>query len=137
MFFSYFCFLYFFYIFRTSTNCNIFCQNVQECYIERVKKFIKINEEFICKKCGHKNPKLEGGCRNHCKKCLCSLHLDKESPGDRLSSCKNLMLPISIHQNGKKGWIITHKCEKCGKKIPNKAAPDDNFEKIIILSAPK
>lgn len=100
-----------------------------------MKNFITINEEFICKNCGEHNPKLEGSCRNHCKKCLCSLHVDLETPGDRLSECHNLMIPISIDQSGKKGWMINHKCTKCGKLIPNKAAPDDNFELIITLTA--
>jgi len=99
-----------------------------------MKKFIVINEEFICQNCNEANPKLEGSCRNHCRKCLYSLHLDKESPGDRLSNCKNLMKPIKVEQSGKKGWMIQHKCLKCGKIIPNKAANDDNFEEIIILS---
>jgi hypothetical protein len=99
-----------------------------------MKKFIVINEEFECQNCGAHNDKLEGGCRNHCKKCLYSLHLDKENPGDRQSNCKGLMKPVGINKNGKKGWMIIHQCAKCKKTIPNKAAPDDNFEEIIKLS---
>ena len=44
------------------------------------------------------------------------------------------MKPISADQSGKKGWVINHKCEKCGKMIPNKTADDDSFDKIIELS---
>ena len=99
-----------------------------------MKNFIVINEEFTCQNCKEKNPKLQGSCRNHCKKCLYSLHVDKKTPGDRKSTCKSLMKPISADQSGKKGWIINHKCEKCGKTIPNKTADDDNFDKIIELS---
>jgi len=98
------------------------------------KNFIVINEEFKCKNCGHVNSKLKGSCRNHCAKCLYSLHVDKNTPGDRQSDCNDLMEPIKIDQNSKKGWIIYHKCQKCGKIIPNKAAQDDNFNKIIELS---
>jgi DNA-directed RNA polymerase subunit RPC12/RpoP len=98
------------------------------------KQFTVINESFPCKNCGHENPKLDGGCRNHCQKCLHSLHVDKDFPGDRKSECHNLMKPVQIDQNKKKGWIIIHKCTKCGKRIPNKAADDDNFDKIIELS---
>lgn len=98
------------------------------------KQFIVINEEFTCQHCKEENPRLPGGCRNHCRECLYSLHLDQDSPGDRLSNCHNLMKPIKVSQNGKKGWMIKHKCQKCGKVIPNKAAPDDNFEKIIELT---
>ncbi|NIA01814.1 MAG: RNHCP domain-containing protein [Nitrospirae bacterium] len=96
----------------------------------------KINEPFTCKNCGEKNPKVEKSCRNHCRKCLYSLHVDKNTPGDRESSCKSLMEPSQTAQTGKKGWIIYHKCTKCGKIIPNKVADDDNFEKIIELSQP-
>lgn len=99
-----------------------------------MKKFIVINESFTCQNCGEKNPPLDGSCRNHCRKCLYSLHLDKNSPGDRQSDCKGLMKPISATRNGKKGVMIKHRCEKCGKIIPNKAADDDNLEEIIILT---
>ncbi len=96
--------------------------------------FVVINEEFDCKNCGEHNPKLAGSCRNHCKKCLHSLHVDEENPGDRKSDCHGLMEPVKIDQNGKKGWMIYHKCQKCNKIIPNKAAQDDNFDEIIKLS---
>jgi len=46
------------------------------------------------------------------------------------------MPPFKVDQDGKKGWIIYHKCEKCGKVMPNKASEDDNFEEIIKLSQP-
>ena len=99
-----------------------------------MKHFITINEGFICKNCGLANPPAEKSCRNHCRNCLYSLHVDAKIPGDRKSRCKGLMIPFKIDQNGKKGWMIYHKCDKCGKVIPNKAAKDDDFEEIIKLS---
>lgn len=99
-----------------------------------MKKFTVINEEFTCRNCGHLNPILTGSCRNHCTNCLYSLHLDEQNPGDRLSSCHGLMKPLKVTHNGKKGWMIEHKCQKCGKTIPNKSAPDDNFDLIIQLT---
>ena len=99
-----------------------------------MKKFIVINEGFTCKNCGKQNSPQRGSCRNHCTDCLYSLHVDEKSPGDRQSSCRALMKPIKITQNSKKGWIIIHKCLKCGKEITNKTAPDDNFDKIIELT---
>jgi RNHCP domain-containing protein len=95
------------------------------------KNFITINESFICQNCGEDNPKLKKSCRNHCRKCLYSLHVDKNIPGDRESTCKALMEPFRADQKD-----IFHKCTKCSKIIPNKIAPDDNFEKIIELSQP-
>jgi hypothetical protein len=94
----------------------------------------KINENFICLNCGEENPPAEKTCRNHCRECLCSLHVDKEVPGDRASNCKGLMKPMGIDIRGNKGIMITHKCEKCGKIIENKAATDDNSDKITEIS---
>lgn len=99
--------------------------------------FNVINEGFICKNCGEKNPPQKRSCRNHCRKCLFSLHVDKKDPGDRLGTCKGLMEPILSYQMGKKGWLIVHKCIKCHKKIPNKIANDDNFDIVIKLSQPR
>jgi len=62
------------------------------------------------------------------------MHVDEKWPGDRNSNCHGLMRPIKVHQDGKKGWIITHKCMKCGKILTNKADPDDDFETIIKLT---
>lgn len=99
-----------------------------------MKNFIHINESFKCQNCGSFNAKLDSGCRNHCTKCLYSLHVDNQTPGDRKSTCQSLMKPISVENSGKKGWIIIHKCTKCGKIMKNKSAEDDNFEKIVELS---
>ena len=62
------------------------------------------------------------------------MHLDKEYPGDRQSECLGLMQPISLDKNAKKGWIIYHKCLKCGKMVLNKAADDDDLQELINLS---
>ena len=94
----------------------------------------KINEGFVCKHCGFKNGPAEKTCRNHCAQCLYSMHIDKDTPGDRKSACGSMMIPFSIDKSGKKGIMITHKCLKCGKISRNKTADDDNMEKIIEVS---
>ena len=93
---------------------------------------IKINEEFKCKNCKKTNPKAKKTCRNHCKYCLYSLHVDKTTPGDRKSNCFGLMEPIKIIDS-KKGKQIVHKCQKCNKIINNKIAEDDNINTIIEI----
>lgn len=98
------------------------------------KNFIFKNEEFVCENCKKNNPKLNRGCRNHCKYCLYSKHVDKNIPGDRKSTCNGLMKPISLDQDGKKGYIIIQKCERCSHENRNKMAEDDNFDAIIKLS---
>jgi rubrerythrin len=94
------------------------------------KKFQKKVEDFICENCG---AKIKGtGYTNHCPNCLISKHVDI-NPGDRKEKCEGLMDPISVEiKNGE--YIITHKCRKCGKLRKNKAADDDNIDRIIELS---
>lgn len=95
--------------------------------------FTEIDEEFICENCGKKVPKLGYSCRNHCNSCLCSKHVDK-NPGDRREDCHGLLEPIGVEISGKKGYVIIHKCKKCGEIRKNKAAEDDNIDLIIKLS---
>ena len=97
------------------------------------KNPIHINESFRCEHCGKENKKAEGTCRNHCAFCLYSKHVDAEVPGDRLSSCQSLMIPVRIEYDSKKGYQILHECLQCEKKILNKAAEDDNRENLIKI----
>ncbi len=90
--------------------------------------FISRQEPFTCGHCGAVVQPLEHGtCRNHCPRCLWSKHVDDQGPGDRASTCQGLMEPLGLDQDGKKGWVIIHRCTKCNKKIRNKAAPDDDL----------
>lgn len=59
------------------------------------------------------------------------MHVDEVFPGDRAATCQGLMKPIGVSQSGKKGWILLHKCIKCGVVIRNTMASDDN----MILAA--
>lgn len=92
------------------------------------------NDPFQCRNCKAEVPPQEGSCRNHCPHCLFSLHVDALSPGDRSSKCQVLMEPIGVTQSGKKGWILLHKCIKCGLVIRNKMADDDNMKLAAELS---
>lgn len=95
-----------------------------------MKKFTKTVEDFNCAHCGavvHGN-----GYTNHCPKCLWSRHVD-ENPGDRASNCGGMMKPVSIEKNGE-GFIITHKCEKCGKEKRQRTSDQDDIDAIIELS---
>lgn len=97
-----------------------------------MKKFVMINESFICENCGkevEKHP--EWSARNHCPFCLCSKHLDEKNPWDRLSECHGIMIPVDIDYKKNKWYMIKHKCKKCQKEILNKIAPDDNFLEFI------
>lgn len=97
--------------------------------------FIARQEPFVCEHCGkHVEPLTNGSYRNHCPHCLWSKHVDRDGPGDRASPCGGMMRPIGIDQESRKGFVLTHACELCGKHIRNRAAPDDNlgaFEHIF------
>ena len=105
---------------------------VEEYFV--LMNFIVRNEDFQCINCGAKVPPHESSCRNHCPHCLYSLHVDAEFPGDRASTCHGLLQPIGVTQSGKKGWILLHKCLKCGAASRNKMANDDNMDLAAELS---
>ncbi len=98
-----------------------------------MKKFTVINEGFTCEKCDEVNPKAIKTCRNHCKKCLYSKHVDLKYPGDRMSLCLGMMPPVFVELDKKKGWMITHKCETCGEIKRNKAAEEDNLDLLSSM----
>lgn len=95
-----------------------------------MKTFEKNDNEFICNICGKLVPTLKYSSRDHCTKCLCSIHIDI-NPGDRLNTCLGTLVPVDIEINNNKGYIIKYKCQKCGKLHNNKSAEDDNFKNIL------
>ncbi len=96
--------------------------------------FTKNDTGFICAHCGREVPPLRYTSRNHCPFCLWSMHLDV-NPGDRASDCMAPLEPVTAQPDPKKGFIITHRCTKCGALRRNKAAEDDNKNLIIKLTA--
>lgn len=95
-----------------------------------MKRFTKRVEDFVCAHCG---THVSGnGYTNHCPKCLWSRHVDN-APGDRLSECGGMMEPVSVTPAGN-GYIITHKCEKCGKTIKQHSCENDDVDTIIAIS---
>ena len=83
------------------------------------------NLGFVCAHCAQDVPPLANGSyRNHCPYCLYSLHVDV-FPGDRANECQGVLEPVQIEHSGKKGWIIVHRCQRCGELRRNKAALND------------
>ena len=103
------------------------------------KRFTKNDSGFICANCKKEVLPLGYTSRNHCPFCLCSLHVDI-NPGDRANDCGGILRPIQTLPDSKKGYIIIHRCDRCGKTVRNKAAheakvqPDDN-DLLIRLTA--
>ncbi|MEG2310784.1 MAG: RNHCP domain-containing protein [Clostridia bacterium] len=94
--------------------------------------FKKNDEQFICKNCGKKVEKLKYTSRDHCPFCLYSLHIDI-TPGDRQNECLGLLIPQNVENTSKKGQVIIYKCSKCGKKIKNIIAYDDDKNEIYKI----
>ena len=103
------------------------------------KRFTKNDASFICENCGKEVKPLGYSSRNHCPFCLHSIHIDV-NPGDRANTCLGILEPVSALPDAKKGYIIIHRCKKCGELRRNKAAynveiqPDD-IKLIIALTA--
>ena len=96
-------------------------------------RMVKINEGFICSHCLAQVPPATSTCRNHCCKCLWSLHLDQEFPGDRNCECRGLMEPVYVEKTPK-GLMVVHRCRTCGIKRRNRLADDDDWETVIELA---
>ena len=98
-----------------------------------MKKFTKTVEDFICAHCGAKV--MGNGYTNHCPQCLWSRHVDN-NPGDRAAKCGGMMEPVAAESTSD-GFIITHKCQKCGKTIRQHTAENDDTDKLIELTTNK
>jgi hypothetical protein len=96
-----------------------------------MKQFTKLTENFTCAYCGADI--IGNGYTNHCPHCLWSCDVDI-NPGDRASTCGGMMRPVSIETSGDE-FIITHKCEKCGKTRRQKTCENDSIDAIIALSS--
>ncbi len=93
------------------------------------------NHGFDCVNCGKTVLPAPRTARNHCPYCLTSLHVDEVQPGDRKSTCGGIMRPADLNQKKRGEWVIIHECERCKKRLPNRLAPDDDFEVVVRLSA--
>lgn len=97
-----------------------------------MKRFNMIDESFVCENCRKKVNELGYTARDHCPYCLYSKHVDI-NPGDRLNTCKGMLIPIDV-EKFKDSYKIIYKCKKCGVTHKNVMAKDDDMDKIIELS---
>ena len=102
---------------------------------------MNLAQAFTCRHCKmvvNTHPDLSGvKNRNHCPYCLHSRHLDLWQPGDRLSACKGLMLPVglTIKATNKRypcqgELMLVHRCTDCGAVSINRLAADDLAEQV-------
>lgn len=86
------------------------------------------NEAFDCAHCGFAVPPAPGSAvRNHCPRCLHSLHVDGEVPGDRASACHGLMAPVDLSQRDG-GFVLRQRCRTCGHERNNRLHPEWTVE---------
>ncbi|WP_408611172.1 ribosome small subunit-dependent GTPase A [Lachnoclostridium phytofermentans] len=92
-------------------------------------------ECFPCKVCGAFVVPDGAGSqhRNHCPKCLSSIHVDIE-PGDRASLCQGIMEPVSVWVRKGGEWAIIHRCKECGDLSSNRIAADDNPALLMSIA---
>lgn len=95
------------------------------------KRFLMLNEDFLCENCLESVEPLKGGARDHCPYCLFSKHVDI-FPGDRQNTCEGLMQPIAV-EKFRNTYKIVYKCRDCDTIHKNIMAKDDNFEEILKL----
>lgn len=88
-------------------------------------------DSFLCAHCGATVPGEAVGTRqrNHCPRCLRSLHVDI-TVGDRRSLCRGIMDPISLWVRQGEELALLHRCRRCGVIRSNRIAGDDDSESL-------
>ena len=56
------------------------------------------------------------------------------NPGDRAAECGGMMEPVAIEGSTGKGYMIRHKCQKCGFIRMNAVSPEDNPDAVVGLA---
>ena len=97
-----------------------------------MRNFVRKKENFVCENCGHKV--VGDGYTDHCPKCLWGKHVDDKIPGDRASTCRGLMEPISTEfQISNLKFKINYKCTKCRHEFRVREGEGDERELLMKL----
>ena len=94
------------------------------------RRFQRRIEDFVCERCGR--AVAGDGFTNHCPACLWSKHVDRQ-PGDRAAGCGGLMAPVALESRAE-GYLLTHRCERCGHEKRNRSDPADDTAAILALA---
>jgi DNA-directed RNA polymerase subunit RPC12/RpoP len=102
----------------------------------RPSQFTVAGGSFTCIHCGATIPENAPGTgqRNHCPRCLWSIHVDIR-PGDRSSLCRAPMEPITLWADKSGEVRVIHRCTGCGMLKANRIAGDDEESALQALIA--
>jgi len=102
---------------------------------QNTREELSFPSAFLCEYCKATVPGCAPGTehRNHCPKCLWSLHVDLRI-GDRRSGCQGLMEPVGIATRYNGEWTLIHRCKECGMLRMNRIAGDDNPLPLLSLA---
>jgi hypothetical protein len=94
---------------------------------------IRRDEGFTCAHCGQEVAPLGFTDRDHCPRCLRSLHVDVV-PGDRAQGCGGILDPVGGEMAGGEA-VLFFRCRRCGhshrvKAITRGEQPDD-WEMVV------
>lgn len=84
-----------------------------------------IDEGFDCAHCGMAVPPGGRMVRDHCPRCLRTLHLDVV-PGDRAADCGGVMHPVALERSGDV-VRIRYQCSRCRSPWRVRAHPSDDI----------
>lgn len=98
-------------------------------------KIMETATGFTCTHCGTTVAPAPAGTRNrnHCPRCLHSLHLDIR-PGDRANPCRGVMEPVALWRKSGGELAIIHRCSRCGELVANRIAGDDSPAALRTLA---
>jgi predicted RNA-binding Zn-ribbon protein involved in translation (DUF1610 family) len=82
----------------------------------------RLDEPFRCVHCGYEVPAHGRTARNHCPRCLRSLHVDVV-PGDRAADCGGILEPVGLMLRAGEA-VIQFRCRRCGAERVNRALRD-------------
>lgn len=86
---------------------------------------IHVDEPFSCIHCGHAVSAGGNPVRDHCSRCLRSLHVDN-IPGDRAALCRGILDPVRLELDH--GHVVIHyRCRRCQHEARTRAHPDDQI----------
>lgn len=88
------------------------------------------DEGFACLCCGALVSPGGARVRDHCPRCLRSLHVDVV-PGDRAADCGGLLDPVGFWLEGRDGVSIRYRCRKCGALWQGRAHADDHLPRDL------